>query len=124
MLQKYLFVAISFYHNIVCQNVSCDAGLRPYTHKTFLHTNFDKKIKRHFDKKIFFSSQYCNDISKHLGLSPKKYFQNTQEKILDEKISLSFYRNIFLSKYLEQKCLVCNGPKLATSMGGNVTDKR
>jgi len=24
---------------------------------------------------------------------------------------MSFYRNIFLSKYLEQKSLVCNGPK-------------
>jgi len=57
-------------------------------------------IKRHFDKKILFSSKYCNDISKYLELSQKKYFQYTQEKyILDEKclfiaISLSQYRNI------------------------------
>jgi len=57
-----------------------------YTLDIFAHNIEIKKIKRHFDKKIFFSSKHCNDISKYLELSPKKYFQYTQEKnILDEK---------------------------------------
>jgi len=54
-------------------------------------------IKRHFDKKIFFSSKYCNDISKYLESSPKNIFNTHREKILDEKclfIAISFYRNI------------------------------
>jgi len=27
MVQKYLFIAISFYHNIVCKNILCELGL-------------------------------------------------------------------------------------------------
>jgi len=57
-----------------------------YSYLGLIHTRhfgtqyFDKKIKRHFDKKDIFYSKYCNDISKYLELSPKKYFQYTQEK--------------------------------------------
>jgi len=40
---------------------------------------------QYFDKKIFFLNNIVhNDISKYLELSPKKYFQYTQERILDE----------------------------------------
>jgi len=35
---------------------------------------------QYFDKKIFFSSQYCIGISKYLELSQKIYFKYTQEK--------------------------------------------
>ncbi len=35
-------------------------------------------------------------------------FEKHRKKMLDEKIS--FYRNVFLLQYREQKCLVCNGP--------------
>jgi len=60
----------------------------------------DKKIKRHFDKKIFFSSKYCNDISKYLESSPKNIFNTHREKSIGWKMSfyhfiaISFYRNI------------------------------
>jgi len=41
---------------------------------------FDKKIKRHFDKNIFFSSKYCNDISKYLESSQKNIFNTHRKK--------------------------------------------
>jgi len=40
-----------------------DLGL---IHTRHFQTHYcNKKIKRHFDKKIFFSLKYCNDISKY-----------------------------------------------------------
>ncbi len=45
--------------------------VRPLHTRHFRTQYWDKKMKRHFDKKIFFSSKYCNDISKYLELSQK-----------------------------------------------------
>jgi hypothetical protein len=58
-----------------------------YTIDIFAHNILikGKKIKRHFDKKIFFSSKYCNGISKYLESSQKIFSIHTGKKILDEK---------------------------------------
>jgi len=51
---------------------------------------------QYFDKKIFFSSNYCNAISKIFRIVPKKYFQYTQEKFFFGWKCIF----IFLSQYL------------------------
>ncbi len=69
-----------------------------YTQDIFTH---NIAIKGHFDKKIFFSSKYCNDISKYLESSQKNIFNTHREKILDEKclfIAISFYLSIAISR--------------------------
>jgi len=51
-------------------------------------------------KIYFFSSKYCNDISKYLELSQKNIFNTHRKKNYQMKnVFLSFYRNIFLSQY-------------------------
>ena len=44
MAQKYLFIAISFYRNIVRENVSCELGLNENFGVTFTEINIDLPI--------------------------------------------------------------------------------
>jgi hypothetical protein len=97
MPQKYkcLFIAI------LCAKISSvlkSLGLIHTRH--FCKQYFDKKIKRHFDKRIFFPSKYCNAISKYIESSQKIFSIHTRKK-LDEKClftSISFYHNIEISR--------------------------
>ncbi len=69
--------------------------LGPLHTRHFCSRYCDKKIKRHFSSNIFW------DNSKYFEIS-LQYF---------EEIFLSKYLFISLSKYCVQKCLVCISPK-------------
>ncbi len=86
--------------------------LRPMSHTTFLR-NCDKNIKRHFDKNIFILQNivvtFQNLFKLHLSFSIQtlvsidrnKYFYSLFKQ--EEKYLM---KNVFLSQYCVQKCLV------------------
>jgi len=90
-----------------------DATVQGPSHtRHFCSRYCDKRIKRYFDKKIFFLQNIVMTFQNILNC-PQKKFQY-RKKILDEKcffIFLSQYLFIFLSQYCVQKCLVCTKPK-------------
>ncbi len=95
--------------------------------------------------KIFFFLKILYWHFKTFRIDPKNIFNTHREKYFGWKMSfyrniflsqylfiaISFYCNIFLSQYLfiaisqycEQKCLVCNGPKLAKRFGNWVKSR-
>ena len=78
----------------------------------------DIAMERYCNKNIFFSSKYCSYISKLFQINRNKIFSihTVKKKYWLKNVFLSFYRNIFLSQYCEQKCLVCNGPNTYKSI--------
>ncbi len=85
-----LFIAISFYHNIVCKNVLCDLGLMQLL---FARLNSQKVIKT-CEKNILDSVNYC--------CNTRFFITNMHIRFLVEIIQLF---NLRIKKYIDIKHL-------------------
>ncbi len=78
-------------------------------------------------KNIFFSSKYCNNISKYLELSKNIFFNAHRKNYWIKKyifITISFYHNIFLSQCLFIAILCAKMSSVLRPLNINITNAR